>query len=164
MKIFGALILAGGFLCIVNACEPNVTSRNSGTPIDLDALKIEIQELEWRLAAAENSKDIDGALRFYSKNIISYAPKSPPTVGLEAILNRMQRNIDADTTNNEISFTTQEVYAAGEIVTEVGQWIYATPDSIELSRGPYISVFKKEHGQYRCIREIYNAGVPPKAD
>jgi len=132
-----------------------MTSCQPAKP-DLVQIKAEIQALENGYADGLNAKDANAVLVYYANDAVSLDNDAAAVSGHEAILEMIQRNISSDTTNNVVSFEVVDVFAAGDLVTEVGKSTYKDSVGNVVKTGKYISVFEKRNGKYVCIRDIYN--------
>ena len=75
-------ILFGGIALLFTSCAKPVEQPK---PIDMDALKMEIQKMEDAFAAAEKAKDAAAVAAYYSDDAVSYGRNSEPTSGKAAI-------------------------------------------------------------------------------
>ena len=79
--------------------------------------------------------------------------------GREAIQKTFQGAIDAGV--KDLTLTALEVEAHGDTATEVGTWVWRGKDGATLDHGKFIVVWKKEGGQWRLHRDIWNSSTPP---
>lgn len=127
---------------------------------DLAAIEVEIQAMEDAYAAAENAKDVEGVLVYYSDDAVSLAHEKPALVGKEAIRADLAERL-ADTTRTwTTSFKVLNIIADGDLVVETGASMKTTPEGVTTTTGKYISIFQKRDGKYVCIRDMWNADMP----
>jgi ketosteroid isomerase-like protein len=69
--------------------------------------------------------------------------------------------IDAGATG--LTLTAVEVEAHGDTAHEVGTWVLKAKDGTAVDNGKYIVIWKKEGGQWRLHRDIWNSSTPPPA-
>ncbi|HSD66160.1 MAG TPA: DUF4440 domain-containing protein [Vicinamibacteria bacterium] len=81
--------------------------------------------------------------------------------GREAIQKAFQGAIDAGM--RDLPLTLVEVEAHGDTATEVGTWVWKGKDGATLDHGKYIVIWKKEGGDWRLHRDIWNSSTPPPA-
>jgi ketosteroid isomerase-like protein len=141
---------------LILSCQAPITEAPA---IDLDAVKAEIQTMEDAYAVAQNAKDADGVVAYYSDDAQSLGPDKPTLVGKETILMTTKDDMAKDSTNNTTRFEVLDLWASGNLAVEVGRSINTSPDG-KISYGKYISIFEKREGKYICIRDIYNDDQP----
>lgn len=155
-RLCSALIIAS-----VMACNPTAESENhKNEELDLGALKTRIQQKEDGLAQAQNNKNVDEALTYYHEDVITYAPHSEPERGLEVKRQRFNEMMSSDTTNASVRYQVIDVFAEGDLLVETGEWFDISEGGDETDKGTYMAIFKKENGDYTCIREIWNSKMP----
>jgi len=123
---------------------------------DLAAIRTEISALENAWAVALNAKDINALMALYADDAISMPDGEPMISGKAAIQKKQEADFAAPATFSSIAFETLDVYAQGDVVTEVGKSMYKDAAGKVVGSGKYIAVFEKRNGKYLCIREIYN--------
>ncbi len=157
-RVFVAILLAGAI-----ACNPAAEGDNQNKePMNMEELKTRIQQKEDALAQAQNNKNIDEALTYYSEDIISYPPNKEPEVGKEVKRERYNEMMSKDTSNTTVRFQVIDVFAEGDLLVETGEWFDVSDAGDETEKGTYMAIFKKENGEYVCIREIWNSKMPKK--
>jgi uncharacterized protein (TIGR02246 family) len=88
-------------------------------------------------------------------------PGGQPAQGRDAIQNAFQGMID--TGARDLTLSTLEVEAHGDTAHEVGAWALRGKDGTAVDNGKYVVIWKKEGGQWRLHRDIWNSSVPPPA-
>lgn len=154
-------LLLGAVSCNQQAPKETEDSMNDSQQeqTDLQSLKAEIQKKENNLADAENNKNIDDALSYYSDDIISYPPKKEARKGKQALRDHYQEMNAKDTSHATVSFNTIDVMKEGDMVVETGSWTVNNRNNESTNHGIYMAVFKMENGEYRCVREIWNSDM-----
>ena len=76
--------------------------------------------------------------------------------GKDAIRKKQEADFAKPSGYASIAFETMDVYAQGNVATEVGRAIYKDAAGKTTGGGKYIAVYEKRDGKYLCIREIYN--------
>ena len=107
-------------------------------------------------AAAQNAKDINALMAMYADNAVSMPDGEPMLNGKAAIQKKQEMDFAAPANFSSITFETLDVYAQGDVATEVGKTMYKDAAGKVTGSGKYIAVFEKQNGKYLCIREIYN--------
>jgi len=149
MKLFSSSVILLAFIgLVVTSCQP--------AQPDLAQIKTEIQAMEDSYAAGLNAKDANAVIVYYASDAMSLDNNAPAVSGRDAILGMIQQNILNDTSNYVVSFEVVDVFAAGELATEIGKAIYKDSNGNVVKSGKYISLFEKRNGKYICIRDIYN--------
>jgi ketosteroid isomerase-like protein len=136
-------------------------SEKAGTAkVDIEALKPEIQKMEDAYAAAEKAKDADAVVVYYADDATSYNRNDVPSVGKAAIKAHVLQNIAKDTTGNTNEYKIVDLFAEGDMATEIGSTTEVTPAGVKTLKGYYLSIFMKKDGKYQCIRDM-NVTVEP---
>ena len=157
-RVFAALVIASAI-----ACNPPAEKEAVQTEaLDMDALKTRIQQKEDALAQAQNNKNIDEALTYYSEDVIAYPPRQEPEVGKEVKRQRYNEMMSKDTTNSTVHYQVIDVFADGDLLVETGEWFDYNAGGDETDKGTYMAIFKLENGEYSCVREIWNSRTPKK--
>lgn len=160
MKTLPIILLTSMVLLGAYACSAPVVEKEAAP--DLAQIKTEIQAMEDAYAVAENAKDANAILPYYSDDAVNMPNDQPEAVGKEAILERIKKDMASDTTGGTIAFEVREIMAAGNYVIEVGKSTYTTAAG-DKKTGKYMSIFEKRDGKYVCIRDIWNNDAPKEA-
>jgi len=129
---------------------------------DLTAIRSEIVAVENAWAAAINAKDINALMALYADDAVSMPEGEPIISGKAAIQKHQEADFAKPPKFASIAFETMDVYAQGDVVTEVGKTMYKDAAGKTTGSGKYIAVFEKRDGKYVCIREIYNSDSKEK--
>ncbi len=157
-RVFASLVIASAIACN----PPAEADEHQHEEIDMDALKTRIQQKEDGLAQAQNNKDVEEALTYYSEDVIAYGPNKEPEIGKEVKRQKYNESIARDTTNSTVRYQVIDVFADGDLLVETGEWFDYDVAGDEKDKGTYMAVFKLENGEYTCIREIWNSKMPKK--
>lgn len=81
-----------------------------------------------------------------------YSPAicTPDSIGLFYYHDGLNKDFD-------VQIKTTNVYAAGEIMVEEGQYEFLAPDAQTLDAGKFIALWKRELGIWKLYREIWNS-------
>ena len=123
---------------------------------DLAQIRSEIVAVENAWAAAQNAKDSKTLMAMYADDAVSMPDGEPMLTGKAAIQKKQEADFAKPAKYASIAFETMDVYAQGDVVTEVGKTMYKDATGKTTAAGKYIAVFEKRDGKYLCIREIYN--------
>jgi ketosteroid isomerase-like protein len=137
------------------AATETITAAELAKP-DMTAIKAEIQTIETAWAAAQNAKDVNALMAMYADDAVSMPDGEPMLSGKAAIQKKQEADFAKPSKFAGIGFETLDVYAQGDVVTEVGKTTYKDAAGKAIGGGKYIAVFEKRNGKYLCIREIYN--------
>ena len=107
-------------------------------------------------AAAQNAKDINALMAMYADDAVSMPDGEPMLTGKAAIKKKQEADFAKPSKYASIAFETMDVYAQGDVVTEVGKTMYKDAAGKTAGAGKYMAVYEKRDGKYLCIREIYN--------
>lgn len=123
---------------------------------DLAQIRSEIVAIENAWAAAQNAKDVPALMAMYADDAVSMPDGEPSLSGKAAIQKKQEADFAKPSKFASVAFETVDVYAQGDVVTEVGKTMYKDAAGKTTGGGKYIAVFEKRDGKYLCIREIYN--------
>ena len=123
---------------------------------DLTQIRSEIVAIETAWAAAQNAKDVKALMAMYADDAVSMPDGEPMLTGKAAIQKKAEADFAKPSTYASIAFETLDVYAQGNVVTEVGKTMYKDAAGKTTGGGKYMAVYEKRDGKYLCIREIYN--------
>lgn len=132
------------------------------TPIDMAALKTEIQAKEDAFAAAEKAKDADAVAAYYADDAVSYNRNREPLSGKAAIKEGIAQRLAADTTGSLSTYQVVDLFADGDLLVEIGSFTSRNPAGQETDKGHYMSVFQKRDGKYVCVRDMNVTSLPEK--
>lgn len=132
------------------------TTAAEPTKPDLAQIRAEIVAIENAWAAAQNAKDINALMAMYADDAVSMPDGEPVISGKAAIQKKQEADFAKPSMYASIAFETMDVYAQGNVATEVGKTMYKDAAGKTTGGGKYIAVYEKRDGKYLCIREIYN--------
>ena len=135
---------------------PAATTEAEPAKPDLAQIRSEIVAIETAWAAAQNAKDINALMALYADDAVSMPDGEPMLTGKDAIRKKQEADFAKPSSYASIAFETMDVYAQGDVATEVGRAIYKDAAGKTTGGGKYIAVYEKRDGKYLCIREIYN--------
>ena|SRR5690349_7814943 len=111
------------------------------------------QQFEKRFA----NGDATGMASLYTQDALLMPPGAPPQQGQNAIgvFWKMVMEMGIKTAR----LTTRQIDELGETAIEVGEYELGGQDGQSLDRGKYIVVWKKEKGNWRLDKDIWNTSV-----
>jgi len=116
---------------------------------------IEAASRKFEAAAAKGDGAAIAAL--YTADAMLLPPNSDAIKGSTAISDFWKAAVGAGVV---VKFTIIEVSADGDAAHEVGTYAMETPDGKPLDRGKYLVVWKREGGQWKLHRDIWNSNLP----
>jgi ketosteroid isomerase-like protein len=131
-------------------------------PLDMSALKTEIQAKEDAFAAAEKAKDAEAVVAYYADDAVSYNRNREPIAGKAAIKESIAQRLAADTTGNLSTYQVVDLFADGDLLVEIGSFSTKNAAGMETDKGHYLSVFQKRDGKYVCVRDMNATSMPEK--
>lgn len=155
-------LYAAGVFCFTSCKDEDkketavVATATEPAKPDLAAIRAEIVTVENEWAAAMNAKDTKALMALYADDAVSMVDGGPMLMGKAAIQKSQEEGFAKPPTYASIAFETMDVYAQGDVATEVGKTMYKDAAGKTTGAGKYIAVFQKKDGKYVCIREIYN--------
>ncbi|MBD0851235.1 nuclear transport factor 2 family protein [Maribacter arenosus] len=150
------------FLAIIIFAFSACSTAEKPEPLDMVAVKAEIQAMEDAYAAAEKAKDADAVAAYYSEDAISYSRNTQPVSGRAAIRDRIAERIANDTLGNYNVYKVVDLFAEGNSAVEIGSWTEFNTEGTETENGYYMSYFEKRDGKYECVRDMSLTTMPEK--
>ncbi len=124
-------------------------------------IRATIEAANGRLAAALAKGDAAQLAGCYTADGQVFPPGSDAARGRDAIQKVWQGVVDAGI--KDVALTTVEVDGHGDMAHEIGTYTLTTKDGKVADRGKYIVIWKKDKGQWRLHRDIWNSSVPVPA-
>lgn len=124
---------------------------------DMAAVKAEIQAIETAFAAADNARDVNAILAFYSDDAVTMGPGEPMSVGKAAIQKSIEAGFAKSAAGSTVAYDVLEVFGDGNTVTEVGKSTRKDATGKVTYTGKYMAIWEKRDGKYVCIRDIGNS-------
>ena len=97
----------------------------------------------------------------YTANATLLPPNSARVTGSAAILEFWKGALAGAPARGKL--TTGEVEAHGDTAHEVGTYELSAADGKVVDKGKYVVVWKREGGQWKLHRDIWNSDMPPAA-
>ena len=137
--------------------EPAITAKPVVAEAYMVSIKAEIQALENDWAAADNARDANAIVAFYSDDAMSMSNNAPMKVGKAAIQKEMEESLSKRTQGETVAYETLEVFGDANTVTEIGTAISKDASGKVIRTGKYMAIWEKRDGKFICIRDIYNS-------
>ena len=136
--------------------EVAITEKPVVAKADMASVKAEIQSRETEWAAADNARDANAILAFFSDDAISMTNNAPMTVGKADLKKSIEDGLAKKAEGETVAYTTLEVFGDGNVVTEIGKSESKDAAGKVIRTGKYMAIWEKRDGKYVCIRDIYN--------
>ena len=121
-------------------------------------VKAAIESANKQFAAAFAKGDAKAIANMYTSAGIAYPPNGEPVRGREAIGKMWQGVIGAGI--KEVTLTTTDVETHGDTAIETGTAVLRLAGGKEADRVKYIVIWKREGGQWKLHRDIWNTSMP----
>ncbi len=142
-----AAILGPVFLVTIAFAEPRGSKIRAG-----------VEAANQRFMDAVSRGDAAAAAALYTARAQLLPPNSAMRSGKQAIQAFWQETLDAGV--KQAKLQTVEVEGHGDTAYEVGQYWLAAADGRTIDSGKYVVVWKREQGQWRLHRDIWNSNKP----
>ena len=121
--------------------------------------QIEARAKEW--LDKYNAGDAAGVAAIYDEEGRLLPPQAEPIAGRAKVQEFWQAVMGSGVKG--AAFEVLEVHAAGDVATEVGNYVMKGAEGQELDHGKYIVVWKKRKGSWFILRDIWNSSAAPAA-
>lgn len=136
-------------------------SDNKAT-FDLTKAKMEIEKANRTFMENLRKGDSVSLSKGYTQNAKFMIPNSPAVAGRPGIQSVFASFINSGATNIDLKST--EVWGNEDLITEEGTYTLATADGAQLDKGKYMVLWKKEDGNWKLFRDIFNSDMPVPTD
>ena len=117
---------------------------------------IEAANKQFASALAKGDAAAIGAM--YTSTGMAFPPNGDVVRGRDAIQKMWQGVIASGV--KEATLTPTEVEAHGDTAYEIGTYTMGAGGGKQLDRGKYIVIWKRENGQWKLHRDIWNTSMP----
>ena len=146
------------FCCFVCRSSSSRPPRPAPSPTDVRAA---IEAVNAKFGAAWGKKDAAAVTALYTANATLLPPNVARVTGAEAILEFWKAALAAAPPAAKLTST--EVEAHGDTAHEVGTYQMFASDGKVVDTGKYVVVWKREGGQWKLHRDIWNSDMAPAA-
>jgi ketosteroid isomerase-like protein len=120
-----------------------------------------IEAANLKFGAAWGKKDAAALTALYTANATVLAPNAARVTGSQAIVEFWKAGLNGAPPVGKL--TTVEVEAHGDTAHEVGTYELSTADGKIIDKGKYVVIWKREGGQWKMHRDIWNSDMPAAA-
>jgi uncharacterized protein (TIGR02246 family) len=118
-----------------------------------------IEAANKQFIAAVAKGDAAALAGMYTTAAIAFPPNGEPAKGRAAIQKLWQGVVASGIKG--ATLTTSEVETHGDTAHEVGNYEMKVEGGKVVDRGKYIVIWKREQGQWKLHRDIWNTSMPP---
>jgi uncharacterized protein (TIGR02246 family) len=115
-----------------------------------------IETANARWMEAVNSDDGETVAGLYTSDAFLLPPGSEPIGGTEDVRAFWTAAASA---GNQFELDTRELYGVGDMLAEVGGYVLTAPTGAHLDHGKYMVLWKKEDGEWKLFRDIWNSSM-----
>jgi ketosteroid isomerase-like protein len=170
MKISYQLLIACIGLSLISFGCSQATTETGSAPVndaslsksDKAKIKAEIQAIETEFAAADNARNVNAILAFYSDDAVTMGNGVPMSSGKAAIKRYIEEGFSENEPGSTVTYEVLEVFGNENLVTETGKSTRRDATGKVISNGKYMAIWEKHDGKYLCIRDIGNSDTRDK--
>jgi uncharacterized protein (TIGR02246 family) len=134
-------------------CAGSTAAQRGGSDV-----RAAIEAASKQFVAAFAKGDAAQLASMYTADAQAFPPNSDIVRGRDAIRKLWQGVLDAGIKSAPL--TTLEVEAHGDTAHEVGTYAMRVEGGKQVDHGKYIVIWKREQGQWRLHRDIWNSSAP----
>ncbi len=112
-----------------------------------------------KFEAAWAKKDAAAVAALYTSTAVLMPPNSAPVSGGQAVLEYWKTALAG--VPGPVTLTTTDVESHGDVAHETGSYRITGPDGKVLEKGKYMVIWKRDGGQWKLHRDIWNSDAPP---
>lgn len=155
MRTLPKFLLLIALLCVLSGSAGQVAAQETDVRADIGAVNA-------RFCTALKRGDAAGVAAFYSKNAQLFPTHSDILSGRQTIEKFWRDSIKAGIRGG--TFTTLEVEVYGNTAWETGEYSMTGDGGRVFDRGKYLVIWKKEQGEWKLHRDIWNTNLAPVSD
>lgn len=159
----GALFILSVSACDDRAKEPREDEKMEATvkkdTFDLETAKKEIIDANTEFARLYAEGDSAAVANLYTQDAKFMMSGSPAIQGKKNIQSAMAGIMNSGV--EKVDLRTIEVWGKKDLVVEEGE-LTLYREGVEVDRGKYIVLWKKENGEWHLFRDIFNSDLSPE--
>jgi uncharacterized protein (TIGR02246 family) len=163
MKQFTLPALMVAFVILLNSCQNNSkenTAQQKVAGFNLDSAKKSIDEQNAAFQKAFENSDSVGLANLFTSDGKMMMPGAPSIVGRPAIKSTIAMFMKM---NIKRQAKTINVWGNDDLLVEEGTASLSDQKGAELEHAKYLVIWKKEDGQWKLFRDMWNTDLAPKS-
>ena len=144
--------------CVLVVALSVVAGTASGAAAQAVGPRAAIEAANAKFSADFAKGDANAVASHYTASAWAFPPNGEITRGREAIGKLWKGAMDGGV--KQVKLTTVEVEARGDAAHEVGTYVLIGDGGKQLDNGKYVVVWKREGGQWKIHRDIWNTSAP----
>ena len=157
MKQFALLIVTLIFFSLCS-CQNNSKTEQAVSVFNLDSAKQNIEHQNAAFQTAFENSDSVGLGKLFASDGKMMIPGGPSVVGRQAITSLAAKFMKMKVKRVA---KTIDVWGSGDLLAEEGTASLYDQKGTELDHAKYLVVWKKEDGQWKLFRDMWNSDVAP---
>lgn len=154
-----ALLTSASIWMSCNDQTPAPATMEPAPSFDLAGARKVVDSMNMTFGALAAKGDSAGIAALYTSDAKVMAPNGPAvqgTTGITADFGAMLRS-----GIGKAELKTVDLWGNEELLSEEGTYALSTKDGKEIDKGKYIVLWKKEGGNWKLFRDIFNSDMPP---
>ena len=136
----------------------NTASKESGAAFDSTTAKKEIEAANSEFMALVSKGDSVGLANCYAIDAKLMGPNEPAVIGRKNIQTGMAGIIKSGVAKADLRAI--DVWGIGDLLAEEGELTLFDKAGMQLDKGKYIVLWKKEDGKWKLFRDLFNSDLP----
>lgn len=157
--IFQLMAFAIAVFTFTTGC--NTPAPEEKATFDLSAAKQEIEAANRNFMDVLSKGDSVGLANCYTADAKFMSPNAPAFVGRSSIQTAIAGFINAGITKADLKAI--DVWGTADLLAEEGELTLTTKDGVQVDKGKYIVLWKKEDGKWKLFRDCVNSDLPVPA-
>jgi len=160
-------ILATGLFvcaCIWMSCNnpsPAPAAADAAPSFDLSGARKIIDSANQAFGTLVEKADSAGIGALYASDAKLMAPNGPAIQGTTGIISAFAGMLKSGVAKAQLKTT--DLWGTEALLSEEGTYTLYSKDGKELEKGKYIVLWKKEGGNWKMFRDIFNSDMAPAA-
>ena len=155
--------MVAAFVILLSSCQSNSkenTTQQKTAAFNLDSAKKSIDEQNAAFQKAFENSDSVGLANLFTSDGKMMMPGAPSIVGRPAITSTVAMFMKM---NIKRQAKTIDVWGNGDLLAEEGNAKLFDQKGGEIEHAKYLVIWKKEDGQWKLFRDMWNTDLTPKS-
>jgi uncharacterized protein (TIGR02246 family) len=156
-------LMVAAFVILLSSCQSNSkenTTQQKTAAFNLDSAKKSIDEQNAAFQKAFENSDSVGLANLFTSDGKMMMPGAPSIVGRPAITSTVAMFMKM---NIKRQAKTIDVWGNGDLLAEEGNAKLFDQKGGEIEHAKYLVIWKKEDGQWKLFRDMWNTDLTPKS-